>query len=108
MLVSDLPVSPLDVERLTRRELRKLPQVFADLPEPRRYRRPKHLLTEIVVMALFAVCSGADSWKDIRTYAWRKRDWLATFLDLPAGIPRATPFAGSSRGWTAKPFSSAS
>lgn len=92
MLVSDLPVSPLDVNRLSRRELRKLPKVFANLPEPRRYRRPKHLLTEIVVMALLAVCSGADSWKDIRTYAWRKRGWLASFLELPAGIPSRDTF----------------
>jgi hypothetical protein len=66
--------------------------VFAELPEPRRYRRPKHLLTEIVVMALFAVCSGADSWRDIRNYARRKRGWLATFLDLPAGIPSRDTF----------------
>lgn len=92
MLVSDLPVSPLDVDRLSRQELRKLPQVFADLPEPRRYRRPQHLLTDIVVMALLAVCSGADSWKDIRTYACRKRHWLASFLELPAGIPSRDTF----------------
>lgn len=92
MLVSDLPVSPRDVARLSRRELRKLSQVFAELPEPRRYRRPKHLLTDIVVMALLAVCSGADSWKDIRTYAWRKRRWLKSFLDLPAGIPSRDTF----------------
>src|SRR3989337_2341837 len=92
MLVSGLPVSPLEVNRLSRRELRKLPQAFAELPEPRRHRRPKHLLTEIVVMALLAVCSGADSWKDIRTYAWRKRRWLKSFLELPAGLPARDTF----------------
>jgi predicted transposase YbfD/YdcC len=92
MLVSDLPVSSVDVERWSVGELRKLPQVFAELPEPRRYRRPQHLLTEIVVMALFAVCSGADSWQDIRNYAWQKRAWLATFLNLPAGIPSRDTF----------------
>ena len=92
MLVSDLPVSPRDVDRLSRHELRKLPQVFAELPEPRRHRRPKHLLTDIVTMALLAVCSGADSWKDIRTYAWQKRRWLKSFLDLPAGIPSRDTF----------------
>ena len=92
MLVSDLPVLPLDACQLHLRELRKLPAVFAALPEPRRYRRPKHLLTEIVVMALLAVCSGADSWKDIRTYAWRKRRWLQSFLELPAGIPSRDTF----------------
>jgi predicted transposase YbfD/YdcC len=92
MLVSDLPVSLRNVDGLNLGELRKLPQVFAKLPEPRRYRRPQHLLTEIVVMALFAVCSGADSWRDIRNYAWQKRDWLATFLNLPAGIPSRDTF----------------
>ncbi len=92
MLVSDLPMSPLDARHLNPRALRKLPAVFAALPEPRKYRRPKHLLTEIVVMALLAVCSGADSWKDIRTYAWRKRRWLQSFLELPAGIPSRDTF----------------
>lgn len=92
LAVSPLSLSPLDVDRLSLADLRKVPQVFAELPEPRRYRRPRHLLTEIVVMALFAVCSGADSWRDIRNYAWQKRDWLATFLDLPAGIPSRDTF----------------
>lgn len=92
MLVADLPALPFDSRRLGSRELRKLPAVFAALPEPRRHRRPKHLLTEIVVMALLAVCSGADSWKDIRTYAWRKRGWLKSFLELPAGIPSRDTF----------------
>jgi predicted transposase YbfD/YdcC len=92
MLVSDLPTSPFHARQLGLRELRKLPAVFAELPEPRRHRRPKHLLTEIVVMALLAVCSGADSWSDIRTYAWRKRRWLKSFLELPAGIPSRDTF----------------
>jgi predicted transposase YbfD/YdcC len=92
MLVSDLPASPFDACRLGPRELRKLPAVFADLPEPRQHRRPKHLLTDIVVLALLAVCSGADSWRDIRTYAWRKRRWLKSFLELPAGIPSRDTF----------------
>jgi predicted transposase YbfD/YdcC len=92
MLLSDLPALPFETCRLGARELRKLPAVFADLPEPRRHRRPKHLLTEIVVMALLAVCSGADSWRDIRTYAWRKRRWLKSFLKLSAGIPSRDTF----------------
>ena len=92
MLVSDLPASPFDARQLGLRALRKLPAVFADLPEPRQHRRPKHLLTDIVVMALLAVCGGADSWQDIRTYAWRKRRWLKSFLELPAGIPSRDTF----------------
>jgi predicted transposase YbfD/YdcC len=92
MLVSDLPASPFDARQFDPRELRKLPAVFAELPEPRQHRRPKHLLTDIVVMALLAVCSGADSWRDIRTYAWRKRRWLKSFLELPAGIPSRDTF----------------
>jgi predicted transposase YbfD/YdcC len=92
MLLSGLPTSPFDARQLGPRELRKLPAVFADLPEPRQHRRPKHLLTDIVVMALLAVCSGADSWRDIRTYAWRKRRWLKSFLELPAGIPSRDTF----------------
>lgn len=69
MVMSDLPVSALNFDRWCRGELRRLPAVFPDFPEPRRYRRPNHLLTEIVVMTLLAVCSGADSWKDSRSGA---------------------------------------
>jgi hypothetical protein len=38
------------------------------------------------------VVSGCDHWTDIETYAEEKWDWLATFLDLPNGIPSHDTF----------------
>jgi len=59
---------------------------FGDLPDPRR-REGTYSLTNIVVIALCAVISGADDFVAITRWAEMKKDWLAKFLDLGAGIP---------------------
>jgi hypothetical protein len=67
---------------------------FAELTDPRVERNREHLLEEILLMAIAAVLSGAESWNDIKEYGQSKRKWLKTFLTLPAGIPshdRKTP-----------------
>jgi predicted transposase YbfD/YdcC len=55
--------------------------------DPRVERTRKHPLETILVVSLLAVLSGADSFVAIESYAKIKRDWLASFLDLSAGIP---------------------
>jgi predicted transposase YbfD/YdcC/predicted DNA-binding protein (UPF0251 family) len=59
---------------------------FAELTDPRR-REGVYPLTNIVVIALCAVLSGADDFVAIADWAELKKDWLAKFLDLRAGIP---------------------
>ncbi len=59
---------------------------FGDVTDPRR-REGVYPLTNIVVMALCAVISGADDFVAIARWAEAKKDWLAKFLDLSAGIP---------------------
>jgi hypothetical protein len=42
---------------------------------------------DILVIAIYAVICGVDSWLDIELFGKSKLDWLKTFLDLPNGIP---------------------
>jgi predicted transposase YbfD/YdcC len=57
------------------------------LKDPRIQRNKRHLLVDIVTMAVCAVIGEADSWEDVATFARRRRDWFARFLELPGGIP---------------------
>ena len=59
---------------------------FQDLTDPRR-REGTYPLVNIVVMALCAVISGADDFVSIAKWANMKKDWLAKFLDMSAGVP---------------------
>ena len=59
---------------------------FAQLTDPRR-RKVTYPLVNIVTMALCAVMSGADDFVSIAQWAETKKNWLAKFLDLSAGIP---------------------
>jgi predicted transposase YbfD/YdcC len=67
-------------------------QYFAELNDPRVERNRDHLLEEILLMAIAAVLSGAESWNDIEEYGRAKKDWLKTFLQLPGGIPSHDTF----------------
>lgn len=59
---------------------------FAELPDPRR-REVVYPLINIVTIAICAVLCGADDFVSIADYGRMKKNWLAKFLDLSAGIP---------------------
>ena len=65
---------------------------FAELRDPRVERNREHLLEEILLIAIAAVLSGAESWNDIADYGEDKQEWLQTFLTLPSGIPSHDTF----------------
>jgi predicted transposase YbfD/YdcC len=65
---------------------------FAELRDPRVERNREHLLEEILLIAIAAVLSGAESWNDIAEYCQDKREWFKTFLTLPSGIPSHDTF----------------
>ncbi|MGV2389713.1 MAG UNVERIFIED_CONTAM: transposase family protein [Microcystis novacekii LVE1205-3] len=67
-----------------------------DIPDPRVSRTQKHLLTDILVIAILAVVAmrrslpriaGAQGWEDMENYGISKHDWLSEFWELPNGIP---------------------
>lgn len=66
---------------------------FSGLPDPRIDRTKKHRLTDILVIALCAILSGADEWIEIEAFGKAKQEWLKTFLALPNGIPSHDTFA---------------
>ena len=65
---------------------------FAELRDPRVERNREHLLEEVLLIAIAAVLSGAESWNDIADYGEAKLSWLQTFLTLPSGIPSHDTF----------------
>lgn len=74
-------------------QLGRLSEHFAQLPDPRVDRTKRHLLLDMVVMAVCAVMCGADTWVDIEEYGRAKYAWLKSFLPLPHGIPSHATFA---------------
>src|SRR4051794_6120783 len=65
---------------------------FRTLKDPRRRHRRRHPLLSIVVIALCAVIANCDDWQQVEAFARERRDWLATFLDLPNGTPSHDTF----------------
>jgi predicted transposase YbfD/YdcC len=59
---------------------------FCDLDDPRRYNR-RHLLVDIVIVAICAVVCGADDWAAVEEFGQARYEWLKGFLALPHGIP---------------------
>src|SRR6476469_4730457 len=60
---------------------------FARLRDPRINRRKRHLLIDIIVIALCGVICGANDWQEIAAFGRRRKAWLQDFLALPNGIP---------------------
>jgi predicted transposase YbfD/YdcC len=68
--------------------------VFADLPDPRRETDNKrHLLTDILTLAVCAVIGGAETWDAIAEYGLTKESFFRRFLALPNGIPSPDTFS---------------
>jgi predicted transposase YbfD/YdcC len=61
--------------------------LFADLEDPRQAAKVKHSLQDIVVLAIVAVMSNAQSWVEIVEFGKAKESWLKQFLPLENGIP---------------------
>ena len=59
---------------------------FQTLPDPRKDSRVRHLLMDILCIALLAIIGGAESFNDIELFARCKEEWLRNFLSLPNGI----------------------
>ena len=72
---------------------------FSELTDPRVERNREHLLEEILLIAIAAVLSGAESWNDIADYGEDKQEWLKMFLSLPSGIPSHDTFNRCLRRW---------
>ena len=65
---------------------------FAQLPDPRVRGRTRHLLIDIVVLAVCGVIANCDDWPDIALFAHKRQAWFRRFLRLPNGVPSHDTF----------------
>jgi hypothetical protein len=60
---------------------------FVNLADPRVERTRRHVLDEIVVVAVCGTIAGSDPWADIQRFGGLRLESLRTFLRLENGVP---------------------
>ncbi len=65
---------------------------FGDMPDPRVTGRCDHKLIDIIIVAICAVLSGAETWDEVELFGEEREGWLKQFLELPNGIPSHDTF----------------
>ncbi len=63
------------------------------IEDPRIHRRKLHPLINVLVIALVAIGSGAQSWGHVAYYGSLHQRWFARYLDLTYGIPSHDTFS---------------
>lgn len=66
---------------------------FSALADPRSPQGRRHELVDVMVIAVCAVVCGSRGWTDIEFFGEVRKEWFATFLKLPHGIPSRDTFA---------------
>ncbi len=67
--------------------LNSIVEHFESLPDPRHTRNRRHLLSDVLVIAVCGVIVGCSGPSAIQRWAKAKEDWLRQVLALPGGIP---------------------
>ncbi len=65
---------------------------FQEVEDPLIERSQRHLLSDIITIAILAVICGVNDWVAVAKYGQAKHAWLKTFLDFPNGIPSHDTF----------------
>lgn len=60
---------------------------FKDIEDPRSERNRDYTMSEILLVTLCAVISGAEGWQDVEDFGKAKIDYLRQFLPYKNGIP---------------------
>jgi hypothetical protein len=55
---------------------------FGTMADPRTGNAKRHLLLDILVIAICAAICGANTWVEVELWAKANRKWLRTFLEL--------------------------
>ncbi|MBX3391463.1 MAG: ISAs1 family transposase [Phycisphaeraceae bacterium] len=66
---------------------------FGDLPDPRSDHGKRYPLVSVITIAICGVICGSEDWVGVAAFGRAKRDWFATFLDLPGDTPTHDTFA---------------
>lgn len=65
---------------------------FDQLDDPRSGNATRHVLSDILTIAICAITAGAEAWTDVERFGEAKRAWFEGFLALPGGIPSHDTF----------------
>ena len=65
---------------------------FQTLEDPRIARTKKHLLLDILIIAVCTLLTGGEGFQDMELFGKSMRQWLQPFLALPHGIPSHDTF----------------
>ena len=65
---------------------------FAVLSDPRVARTRKHLLSDILFIAICTVACDGEGFTDMEVFGRAKQEWLRKYLELPGGIPSHDTF----------------
>lgn len=65
---------------------------FSIIPDYRENHNKRHILVEILVLAVCGAICGANAFTEIAVIANEKKEWFQTFLTLPGGIPSHDTF----------------
>lgn len=77
---------------MPKKPLETLSEHFGKVTDPRVDRTKEHKLIDILAIAICAIICGAEGWVDVELFGKSKQPWLATFLELPNGIPSHDTF----------------
>lgn len=62
-------------------------EYFSELEDPRIERKKLQALTDIMVLVVCAMISGAEAWEDIAAFGHSKLEWLRRFIPLKNAVP---------------------
>jgi len=65
---------------------------FEVIEDIRDGKKRRHILIEMLVIAIAAVICGADGWTEVEEFGKAKEAWFRRFLQLPHGIPSHDTF----------------
>jgi predicted transposase YbfD/YdcC len=65
---------------------------FSVLPDPRTDRTKKHLLIDVLFIAVCTMICGGEGFTDMEEFGRAKKEWLSKYLELPHGIPSHDTF----------------
>ncbi len=67
-------------------------EIFSKIKDPRVERTKKHMLLDIIGIALMAVLGGAQCFTEIEDFGRHHHEWLKKYFQLPNGIPTHDTF----------------
>lgn len=98
------------------RALSGLVEVLETVTEPRGRQGRRHLLTDILAIAVLGCMCGCDDAEALEDWARKEESWLLDFLELPFGVPSQDTylrvlaaidereFRGAFRAWATQTF----